>query len=78
MSWLRSQATVGLGVTVTVGVETGTTGARGQTLEEEVDRWDENNWEEDEPTATEDSGDVSKASEDDADVVGKEPKKRSE
>lgn len=66
--------------------ETGVTGTRARTLEEEVDQWDENNWEEDEPTATEDSGgDATKASDDDEEdakatdpLVAKEPKKRSE
>jgi hypothetical protein len=64
--------------------ESGVTGARGPTLEEEVDNWDENNWEEDEPTATEDSGgDAAKISSDDdaeiTDVVAAtETKKRSE
>ncbi|KIW00935.1 uncharacterized protein PV09_07675 [Verruconis gallopava] len=59
--------------------ESGVTGTHSQTLEEEVDNWDENNWEDDEPTATEDSGDVSKATGEDVDrASAKEPKKRSD
>jgi hypothetical protein len=64
--------------------ESGVTGARSQTLEEEVDNWDENNWEEDEPTATEDSGGEPTKTSDDDDAEGndtkeiKDTKKRSE
>jgi len=47
-----------------------------------VDQWDENNWEEDEPTATEDIGDATKVSDDDAEAANpampSEPKKRSD
>lgn len=64
------------------GQESGVTGNRSQILEEEVDNWDENQWEGDEPTAAEDSGDATKVSDDDAEAtdpaVAKEPKKRSE
>ena len=44
------------------GQETGVTGARSQTLEEEVDNWDENaeDWDDDEPTATEGDGEGQK------------------
>lgn len=74
---------LGEGVGEHDGQETGVTGERSRTLEEEVDQWDENNWEEDEPTATEDSGgDATKASDDDAEAadspVANEPKKRSD
>jgi hypothetical protein len=55
---------LGEGVAVHEAQETGVT----KSLEDEVDQWDENNWEVDEPTATEDSGNVSKASEDSLDV----------
>jgi TATA-binding protein-associated factor Taf7 len=60
--------------------ESGVTGTRAQTLEEEVDNWDENNWEDDEPTATEGSGEAPEASDAEADgaSAAKEPKKRSD
>jgi hypothetical protein len=62
------------------GQESGVTGTRPHTLEEQVDNWDENNWEDDEPTATEDSGDASNAPdvEDEDPSVAHEPKKRSD
>jgi hypothetical protein len=60
---------VELGESVGDGQESGVIGNRAQSLEEVVDQWDENNWEEDEPTATEDSGgDGNKASDDDDDA----------
>ena len=73
---------LGEGMSDHEGQESGVTGERSRTLEEEVDQWDENNWEEDEPTATEDSGDATKVSDDDAEAANpampSEPKKRSD
>lgn len=56
---------LGEGVAGHEGQETGVT----KPLDEEVDQWDENNWEQDELTATEDSGNVSKASQDSLDIA---------
>jgi hypothetical protein len=61
--------------------ESGVTGTQVQTLEEQVDNWDENNWEDDEPTATEDSsGEPAKTQDNEAEdvLVVEQPKRRSD
>jgi len=62
------------------GQETGVTGTRAQTLEEQVDNWDENaeDWDDDEPTTTEGEGDGQKTPDTEHDDIVIDSQKRSD
>jgi hypothetical protein len=54
------------------------TGVTGQSLNEEVDNWDENDWEEDEPVGTETEGDGQKTPPSSTDEPIPVPKRRND